>query len=60
MPVTWKCPRCRREGVPEDLRDYIVREDGRIVVWLDACRRCVPDVSRDPRDSHSADATGEP
>lgn len=53
----WTCPRCRREGEPTDVRDYIVREHGRIVVWLDACKRCVPD---DPRDSHAADATGEP
>jgi hypothetical protein len=54
----WTCPRCGREGDPADVRDYIVREDGRILVWLDACKRCVPDSS--PRDSHGADATGEP
>lgn len=54
----WTCPRCGREGNPEsDTRDYIVRDAGKIVVWLDACKRCVPDA---PRDSHAADATGEP
>lgn len=57
MTLPWRCPRCKREGQPDDLRDYIVRDGGKIVVWLDACRRCVPD---DPRDSHAADATGEP
>lgn len=57
MTIPWRCPRCKREGQPDDLRDYIVRDGGRIVVWLDACKRCVPES---PRDSHAADATGEP
>lgn len=53
----WRCPRCRRQGEPSDARDYVARVNGRIMLRLDACRRCVPD---DPRDSHGADATGEP
>lgn len=57
MPKPWTCPRCRREGVPDDARDYTVIEAGRTVVCLAACKRCVPDEARD---SHGADATGEP
>lgn len=71
----WRCPRCRRAGEPDDARPHWHRGDrDEPGYWEDACCICAPsedDITRAReaeadrqfslmRESHGADATGEP